>query len=101
MNWYIIHGTQWESHGFWADSIAQTNHFHRVRNPGPFFGRGNHILESWRKLRTLHIDDVKEALSRPTGMRRLPCASFVLKAITQMEHVLRNYYQKMEFSPIY
>src|SRR5438552_15771638 len=39
MNWCRIHGTEWESHGFWASSIAQTNHFHRVRNPSYFFER--------------------------------------------------------------
>ena len=53
MNWYRIHGILWESHGFWAGFIARTNHLHRVRNPCQFFGRGNLILESRPKLRTL------------------------------------------------
>ena len=48
-----------------------------------------------------HIDDVKTKLESGTGIGALPCAQYMLKAIGEMEVVLKKYYQKTAFPTVY
>lgn len=48
-----------------------------------------------------HIDDVKAKLESNTGIGTLPCTKYMLKAIGEMEKVLRKYYQKTAFPTVY
>src|SRR5438045_7304567 len=48
-----------------------------------------------------HIDDVKAKLESNTGIGSLPCTKYMLKAIGEMEKVLRKYYQKTAFPTVY
>jgi hypothetical protein len=48
-----------------------------------------------------HIDDVKAKLESNTGIGALPCAKYMLKAISEMEVVLKKYYQKTAFPTVY
>ena len=48
-----------------------------------------------------HIDDVKAKLNSGTGIGALPCAKYMLKAIGEMEVVLKKYYEKTAFPTVY
>ena len=48
-----------------------------------------------------HIDDVKAKLESNTGIGTLPCAKYMLKAIGEMEVVLKKYYEKTVFPTVY
>jgi hypothetical protein len=48
-----------------------------------------------------HIDDVKAKLESDTGIGTLPCAKCILKAIGEMEVILKKYYQKTAFPTAY
>jgi len=48
-----------------------------------------------------HIDDVKTKLESGTGIGTLPCAKYMLKAIGEMEVVLKKYYEKTAFPTVY
>jgi hypothetical protein len=48
-----------------------------------------------------HIDDVKKKLRSARGLGALQCASSMLKAIEQMEKVLKKYYKKTSNPTVY
>ena len=48
-----------------------------------------------------HIEDVKDKLCSDVGLESLRCASFMLKAVEDIETILRKYYERTSFPTIY